>query len=150
MVYSTTAGTTASPTIINGTSTPTLDDINGGVLVVYSGANGTSGLRFGFQAQLRTEDFQCTVIFPGATNTSDTSGNTNRRLQFSATPYNAAVTYTRLSTGAGDLGGYKFEQSQNAGNSTFTPTDLLMAGGMLEVTYSYDRALLAFHGDPME
>ena len=107
-------------------------------------------LGFGFQADLYTKDFQCTIIFPGATNTADTSGAIGKRLQFSATPYNAAVTYTRLATGAGDLGGYKFEQSNGAGNSTFTPTDLLMAGGMLEVTYSYDRALLAFHGDPME
>ena len=44
---------------------------------------------------------------------------------------------------------YKFEQDSGAGNSTFIPADLLMAGGMLEVVYSYDNALIAFHGDPM-
>jgi len=151
------AGTEASPTTITGGSSPTLDEINGGTLVVY-GSNNTSGIRFGFSAASYTKDFECDIIFPGANTPTSTSGNSGRFLHFSATPYNAAVTYTCLTTGVGSGGGYKFEQKTQAGGLTYEPAwtvvsnentgQYLEAGGILKIRYSYNDNIIAFHSYP--
>lgn len=81
---------------------------------------------------------------------SSTSGDSGDKLRFSATPYDAAKTYTKVTTGVGSGGGYKFDASYSSGNSTFTGYKDLEAGGTLHVSYSYTRNLMVFYGNPLE
>ena len=81
--------------------------------------------------------------------TSSTSGDSGDKSRFSATPHDAAKTYTKVTTGIGSGGGYKFDASYSSGNSTFTGYKDLEAGGRLEVSYSYNNNLMVFHGQPL-
>ena len=80
---------------------------------------------------------------------SSTSGDSAYKLEFSATPF-GAKTYTKVTTGVGSGGGYKFNSSYSAGGTTFTGYKDLEAGGILRVSYSYDNNLMVFHGNPLE
>ena len=147
--FSITAATISNPKVISNTSTPSLDDINGGTLIVY-GSNTLNELRFGFSAASYTKDFNCTIIYPGMASASSTSGDSGDKLRFSATPHDGTKTYTKVTTGVGSGGGYKFDASYSAGGITFTGYKDLEAGGILRVSYSYDNNLMTFHGFPLE
>jgi len=81
---------------------------------------------------------------------SSTSGDSGDKLEFSATPYDSSKTYTKVTTGAGSGGGYKFDAEYSAGDLTFTGYKDLEAGGILRVSYSYANSILTFHGIPLE
>ncbi len=118
-------------------------------MLVY-GPNVNNAIRFGFSAASYTKDFNCTLIYPGMASASSTTGDSSDKLRFSATPHDGAKTYTKVTTGVGSSGGYKFDASYSAGGTTFTGYKDLEAGGRLEVSYSYNNNLMVFQGQPLE
>lgn len=141
----------ASNLTINGSSTPTMTELNGGTLI-YAPTDNTSGLKFGFATgdignASWNKDFSCQVINLG-TNSYGVDNGWDMNIELGTPNDGYGGTYTIILLGENSAGTRQYESSiaTVGANSGYNATMVLKAGGIMHVAFDYQNRMIVFQG----
>ena len=141
----------ASNLTINGSSTPTMTELNGGTLI-YAPTDNTSGLKFGFATgdignASWNKDFSCQVINLG-TNSYGVDNGWDMDIELGTPNDGYGGTYTIILLGENSVGTRQYESSiaTVGANSGYGATMVLKAGGIMHVAFDYQNRMIVFQG----